>query len=71
MLSKLPPQVCKGGGGGGGGGRNRLGKQRRGEQQQQAVEFPQVLTSTIIIAELNLNQNLINTLRPAIFVLHS
>ena len=50
MLSKLPPGVCwRGGGGGGatgllnkGGGSNRLPVTK-----QQAVEFPQVLTSTI------------------------
>ena len=50
MLSKLPPAVCLGGGGGGGatgllnkgGGSNRLPGL---VTKQQAVEFPQVLTS--------------------------
>ena len=49
MLSKLPPAVCwRGGGATGllnkGGGSNRLPAL---ETKQQAVEFPQVLTSII------------------------
>ena len=44
MLNKLPPGVCWGGGGGGGG--NRLPGL---VTKQQAVEFPQVLTSSVII----------------------
>ena len=45
MLNKLPPGVVleRGGGGGGGGGSNRLPAL---VTKQQAVEFPQVLTST-------------------------
>ena len=54
MLSKLPPGVCwRGGGGGGvtgllnkGGGSNRLPGI---VTKQQAVEFPQVLASSIMI----------------------
>ena len=49
--SSMGPAVMEGGGGGGGGGRRR-----RGEEQQafcfvakQAVEFPQVLTSVLIL----------------------
>ena len=48
LLNKLPPGVCWRGGGGGGG--NRLAKIKEGgASKQQAVEFPQVLTSTYII----------------------
>ena len=56
MLSKLLPGVCWRGGGGGatgllnkGVGSNRLPGL---VTKQQAVEFPQVLTSTIIILQL-------------------
>ena len=55
MLSNLPPVVClRGGGGGGGGGATGLLNKGGGATgfllalvtKQQAVEFPQVLTST-------------------------
>ena len=52
MLSKLPPGVCWRGGGGGGGGATGLLNKGGGSNRlpclvtkQQAVEFPQVLTS--------------------------
>ena len=55
MLNKLPPGVCwRGGGGGGGGGGGATGLLNKGGgsnrlpglvTKQQAVEFPQVLTS--------------------------
>ena len=55
MLNKLPPGVCwrGGGGGGGGGGATDLLNKGGGSNRlpglvtkQQAVDFPQVLTST-------------------------
>ena len=55
MLSKLPPGVCWGGGGGGGEATGLLNKTGGSNRlpglviKQQAVEFPQVQTSTIII----------------------
>ena len=56
MLSKLPPGVCWRGGGGGGGVTGLLNKGGGSNRlpgvvtKQQAVEFPQVQTSTIIHA---------------------
>ena len=55
MLSKLPPAVClRGEGGGGGGGATGLQNKGGGSNRlpglvtkQQAVEFPQVLTSLL------------------------
>ena len=57
MLNKLPPGVCWRGGGGGGGGGEATGLLNKGGgsnrlpalvTKQQAVEFPQVQTSSII-----------------------
>ena len=53
LLNKLPPGVCWRGGGGGGGATGLL-NEGGGEQQasclvaKQAVEFPQVYTSTLL-----------------------
>ena len=58
MLNKLPPGVVLEGGGGGGGGATSLLKLIKEEgssrlpalvTKQQAVEFPQVLASTVLI----------------------
>ena len=57
MLSKLPPAVCLKGVGGGGGGATGLLNKGGGSNRlpglvtkQQAVEFPQVLTSNYYLA---------------------
>ena len=53
MLKKLPPGVCWRGGGGGGGATGLLNKGGGSSRlpglvtKQQAVEFPQVLTSLL------------------------
>ena len=56
MLSKFPPAVCLRGGGGGGGGATGLLNKGWGSNRlpglvtkQQAVEFPQVLTSLVLV----------------------
>ena len=55
ILSKLPPGVCWRGGGGGGGATGLLSKGEGSNRlpgyvtKQQAVKFPQVQTSDLII----------------------
>ena len=55
MLNKLPPGVCWRGGGGGGGGATGLLNEGGGSNRlpalvaKQAVEFPQVYTSNVIM----------------------
>ena len=54
LLNKLPPGVCWRGGGGGGGGATGLLNKGGGASKQQAVEFPQVLTSIILLTQISL-----------------
>ena len=57
MLNKLPPGVCWRGGGGGGGATGLLNKGGGSNRlpalvtKQQTVEFPQVLTSSVLLSQ--------------------